>query len=243
MSCPYLSGIALLKIAHPDWSPAAIKSAIMTTTDQSNREGRPILDERELHADVFAIGAGHVNLAKAITPGLIYDIHPMNYTRYLCGLDYTNIQIGLIVSQKVNCSSISSISEPELNYPSFAITLGAENQKYRRIVTNVSDGNSTYVVSIPQIRGVHTVVEPRELVFTKVNQQARYMISFTRTGEVSECFVEGSISWISKNHVVRSPISIKILPSNTKNNYFPRRVVRSSICTFLAHSLFYFIVL
>ena len=32
MSCPHVSGIVgLLKTLYPDWSPAAIKSAIMTT--------------------------------------------------------------------------------------------------------------------------------------------------------------------------------------------------------------------
>lgn len=63
MSCPHLAGIsALLKSAHPDWSPASIKSAIMTTAGQVSLGGQPITDERELPADVFAIGAGHVNL-------------------------------------------------------------------------------------------------------------------------------------------------------------------------------------
>ncbi|KAF5935507.1 hypothetical protein HYC85_026636 [Camellia sinensis] len=46
MSYPHLSGIAaLLKSAHPDWSPAAIKSAIMTTADQLNLAHKPITDE------------------------------------------------------------------------------------------------------------------------------------------------------------------------------------------------------
>ncbi|KAI3693775.1 hypothetical protein L1987_76727 [Smallanthus sonchifolius] len=75
MSCPHLSGIAtLLKSAHPDWSHAAFKSAIMTTADLINLNNEPIQDETELPASLFAIRAGHVNPSKANDPRLIYDI-------------------------------------------------------------------------------------------------------------------------------------------------------------------------
>ncbi|KAM1034565.1 hypothetical protein ACFX2A_038829 [Malus domestica] len=47
MATPHLSGIAtLIKKSHPDWSPAAIKYAIMTTTDVLNLVGTPIVDQR-----------------------------------------------------------------------------------------------------------------------------------------------------------------------------------------------------
>ncbi|KAJ8555692.1 hypothetical protein K7X08_013188 [Anisodus acutangulus] len=62
MSCPRLSGVAaLLKSVHPDWSPAAIKSAIMTTANVLNLGSNLIEDETYLPANVFATGAGHVN--------------------------------------------------------------------------------------------------------------------------------------------------------------------------------------
>ncbi|TVU18772.1 hypothetical protein EJB05_34885, partial [Eragrostis curvula] len=68
ISTAHLSGIAaIIKSKYPDWSPAAIKSAIMTTADVTDRSGNPILDEKHQPADWFATGAGHVNPESVMT--------------------------------------------------------------------------------------------------------------------------------------------------------------------------------
>ena len=65
MSCPNVSGIAtLLKYLHKDWSPAAIKSALMTTAYTLNNKGAPIsymASDNKAFATPFAFGSGHVN--------------------------------------------------------------------------------------------------------------------------------------------------------------------------------------
>ncbi|KAL0292134.1 UNVERIFIED_CONTAM: Subtilisin-like protease SBT1.2, partial [Sesamum calycinum] len=163
MSCPHLSGVAaLLKSAHPDWSPAAIKSAIMTTADVVNGAQRPIEDERFLPASIFATGAGHVNPSRANDPGLVYDIQPDDYIPYLCGLNYTQREIYFIVQRRVNCSAMTSIPEAQLNYPSFALTFTPRStpQSYTRTVTNVGGRNTSYRVEIVPPPGINVVLRP-----------------------------------------------------------------------------------
>lgn len=213
MSCPHLSGIAaLLKSAHPTWSPAAIKSAIMTTADLLNLKNRPIVDQRLLQADLFAIGAGHVNPSKANDPGLIYDIQPDDYIPYLCGLGYTDDQVGVIVRRTVSCANESSIPEAQLNYPSFSIKLGSSDQGYSRVVTNVGDANSSYTVQIFSPPGVNVSVTPSTLDFSEVNQQLTYQVTFSRLSSavVKTPFVQGYLKWTSGKYAVRSPISVEL---------------------------------
>ncbi|CAK9173114.1 unnamed protein product [Ilex paraguariensis] len=210
MSCPHLSGIAaLLKAAHPNWSPAAIKSAIMTTADQLNLDNKPIINERLLPADIFAIGAGHVNPSKANDPGLVYDIQPDDYISYLCGLNYTRRQLIVIVQRPVNCSKESTIPEAQLNYPSFSIIMGSTDQTYTRTVTNVGEAISSYTVEIFPPQGVDVSVKPTRLDFSDVNQQMTYQVTFSRsTGGMNAISAQGFLKWTSTKHVVRSPIAI-----------------------------------
>ncbi|KAL6842841.1 hypothetical protein ACP4OV_027154 [Aristida adscensionis] len=70
MACPHVSAIVtLLKSVHPDWSPAMIKSAIITTASVIDHSGIPIQAEgqpRKL-ADPFDFGAGHIDPNRLLT--------------------------------------------------------------------------------------------------------------------------------------------------------------------------------
>ncbi|XP_010317342.2 subtilisin-like protease 4 [Solanum lycopersicum] len=205
MSCPHLAGVAaLLKSAHPDWSPAAIKSAIMTTADLVNLGNNPIQDEKLNPADLLSIGSGHVNPSKANDPGLVYDIQPQDYVPYLCGLNYTDQQVSSIVNKKVHCTL--SIAEAELNYPSFSIDLGSSAQTYTRTVTNVGEANSTYTVEVIGVEGVALSIKPSILKFSALNQKLSYEVTFKRSTSTDSS--QGYIKWSSAKYSVRSPISI-----------------------------------
>lgn len=210
MSCPHLSGIvALLKSTHPDWSPAAIKSAIMTSADIVNLSDTLIEDERLVPANIFATGAGHVNPSKANDPGLIYDIEPRDYIPYLCGLNYTNRHISVILQRKVNCSVESSILEGQLNYPSFSIMFGSSSQTYTRTMTNVGEANATYTVNIVPPQGVSVTVKPPTLNFSDLNQKLTYEVTFRRLDTASNTTnSHGYLLWKSSKHSVRSPVAV-----------------------------------
>ncbi|KAF5734851.1 hypothetical protein HS088_TW15G00346 [Tripterygium wilfordii] len=210
MSCPHLSGIAaLLKSSHPHWSPAAIKSAIITTAYTTNRGNNPITDENQVDANIFDIGAGHVDPSRANDPGLIYDIQTHDYISYLCGLDYSDDQVTTIVRSDVKCSEILSIPEAELNYPSFSVNFGASPQTYNRTVTNVGPADASYTPRIVAPTGVLVSVTPGVLVFQPEKQKSTYAVTFSMQGEGGgNSFGQGYLEWVSATHTVRSPIVV-----------------------------------
>ncbi|MFA9218333.1 MAG: S8 family serine peptidase, partial [Sphingomonadaceae bacterium] len=82
MATPHVAGLgALLKQRHPDWSPAAIKSALMTSarTVQPNA-----LSGAEDGTLPWGQGAGHVTPNRATDPCLVYDASLADYKKYMC---------------------------------------------------------------------------------------------------------------------------------------------------------------
>ncbi|KAF7129382.1 hypothetical protein RHSIM_Rhsim10G0152700 [Rhododendron simsii] len=62
MACPIIAGVAaLLRFAHLDWSPSAIRSALMATATTIDNEDAPLARYEDMRqATPLSVGAGHL---------------------------------------------------------------------------------------------------------------------------------------------------------------------------------------
>ncbi|KAL1554438.1 subtilisin-like protease SBT1.6 [Salvia divinorum] len=219
MSCPHVGGAAaLLKSAHPNWSPAAIRSAMMTTASLTDNSGNPMLDESSnKHANPYDFGAGHMNLDLAMDPGLVYDITNVDYVNFLCAIEYGPKTIQVITRTPVNCP-MRKPSPGNLNYPSIAALFpsretGVSSKTFFRMVTNVGEEpNAVYRVKIEPPKGVRVSVKPWKLVFSETVRKLGYYVTVTIDSKNlvldDSGAVFGALSWMDGKHVVRSPIVV-----------------------------------
>ncbi|KAH0752613.1 hypothetical protein KY285_005761 [Solanum tuberosum] len=218
MAAPHISGIAaMLKGVHPDWSPSAIRSAMMTTANPLDNTEKPIktMDYlRTSYATSLSMGAGLVDPNRAVDPGLIYDATPQDYVNLLCSMNFTEKQFKTIArsSAKHNCANPSD----DINYPSF-VALYIPNgdyawleQKFRRTVTNVGPGAAKYKVKVKAPINSTISISRQTLVFEKKHEKQDYTLTIRYRGIEFDQAQSGSITWVEKNghHTVRSPIVV-----------------------------------
>jgi hypothetical protein len=211
MSSPHIAGVfALIDQAHPDWSPAMARSAIMTTAYQDVRD-----NDRVSQADPFDMGAGHVDpgnkvhKGSAFQPGLAYDAGLFEYAAFTCGQDWGVFTAG-------SCAFLESIGVPsdasDLNYPSIGIAEVAGSQTVTRTVTSVATekGWRTYNVTVDAPDGYNVVVTPSQLRL-KSGQTATYEVTITNQAAPAGQWRHGSLTWseTTGNYDVYSPISVK----------------------------------
>ncbi|XP_072970663.1 subtilisin-like protease SBT3 [Typha angustifolia] len=217
MSSPHVVGVAaLLRALHKDWTPAAIRSAMMTTADLIDNSGKVIIDMvSSLAASPLDFGGGHVNPNQAMDPGLVYDIVVEDYIDFLCGLNYTNYQISLITrNHKITCSSRANL---DLNYPSFIVILNnteTATQTFKRILTNVGDSPTSYRAVVDAPSGMKVAVIPQMLSFENKYSKQEFSvtveINLEGKARVHGDYIGnyGFLRWYEDGgkHVVRSPI-------------------------------------
>ncbi|XP_047334265.1 subtilisin-like protease SBT4.14 [Impatiens glandulifera] len=208
MACPHVAGAAAyIKSFHSNWSPAAIKSAILTTaTPISSRVNR----EAE-----FAYGTGQVTPRRALSPGLIYEMNEMSYIQFLCHEGYSGSKMAVFVGSKsINCSSLlPGRGSDALNYPTMQLSIKSTKETtigvFMRRVTNVGPALSIYNATIIAPKGVEIIVKPTMLSFSRVSQKKSFKVVVkAKPTSSSQVLLSGSLVWKSSNHIVRSPIVI-----------------------------------
>ncbi|KAG7956099.1 hypothetical protein I3843_11G107800, partial [Carya illinoinensis] len=211
MATPHISGIvALLKALHPNWSPAAIKSALFTTAWQTGPSGLPIFAEGSPQklANPFDFGGGIANPNKAADPGLVYDMGTTDYIHYLCAMAYNNSAISWLKKQSMVCPS----KEPsilDVNLPSITIPSLRNSITITRTVTNVATSKSTYRAVIEPPFGIMISVNPNVLEFNSTIKKISFRVTISTTHKVNTGYYFGSLTWINGVHAVRSPLSVR----------------------------------
>ncbi|XP_051226367.1 subtilisin-like protease SBT1.4 [Lolium perenne] len=219
MATPQMSGIAaLLKAARPKWSPAAIKSAMMTTAYNVDNHGVIITDmSTGKAAGPFEIGAGHVDPNRALDPGLVYDADEDDYISFLCALGYTPNIVAIFTGGPVVediCSKRQAIAVGDHNYPAFSVAFKSYDEKVtqRRVVRNVgSNVNAVYTLSYRALPiGWSAIVSPSKLVFDAAHQNLEYTVTFSlimsAASKSSQTEAHSALVWTDGKHKVVSPI-------------------------------------
>ncbi|GLT34199.1 hypothetical protein SLA2020_087260 [Shorea laevis] len=212
MATPHIAGVAaLLKAVHPEWSPAAIRSAMMTTAYTMDNNRSILTDQStNLPATPLDFGAGHINPNRAMDPGLIYELDFQDYVVFICGLGYneTNMK-ALLKRNQLNCSQ----ERANLNYPSFVAIFSngsklVRRQVFNRVLTNVGDDQSVYQSTVAVPYGLDIKVEPGSLSFTQKYQKQNFSITVEVYGQASPV-VYGYLTWFDEHkHIVSSPVVV-----------------------------------
>ncbi|KAJ4709251.1 Subtilisin-like protease [Melia azedarach] len=211
MAAPHIAGIAaLVKQHHPHWSPAAIKSALMTTSTTLDRAGRPLLAQQYseteamklVKATPFDYGSGHVNPRAALDPGLIFEAGYEDYLGFLCttpGIDKHEI-----MNYTSKPCNYTTGHPSNFNTPSITVSHLVKTQTVVRTVTNVA-AEETYVISARMDPSVAIEVNPPALTL-RPGASRKFSVSLTArsvTGTYSfgEICMKGS-----RGHKVRIPV-------------------------------------
>ncbi|XP_044949558.1 subtilisin-like protease SBT5.3 [Hordeum vulgare subsp. vulgare] len=233
MSCPHVAGIAgLLKALHPDWSPAAIKSAIMTTARVQDNTRRPMSNSSFQRATPFAYGAGHVQPNRAADPGLVYDMNATDYLHFLCALGYNSTVIDTFMAgdDGPHACPARPRKPEDLNYPSVTaphLSASGEPHTVTRRVRNVGAAPAAYDVRVNEPRGVSVSVRPSRLEFAAAGEEKEFAVTFrAREGRfLPGEYVFGQMVWSDgagrHSHRVRSPLVVRVAARRTSKTSVP----------------------
>jgi subtilisin family serine protease len=132
MSSPHAAGVsALVKAAHPSWTPEEIKSALMTSSVQD-----VVKEDGTTPADPFDMGAGSIRADRAVNPTLVFNESAADFA-----------------AAGSNPLGRIDINIPSVNAPTFLGSISTQ-----RTAINVSGRNQVFKVHTSAPRGATITV-------------------------------------------------------------------------------------
>jgi subtilisin family serine protease len=198
MSSPHVAGLfALLKQAHPDWTPAMAKSAMMTTADPKVRD-----NDRVSRADPFDTGSGHVRPGRVsransmFNPGVVYDAGFVDYLSFLCSA--------------ADFCFAPPVPAKDLNYPSIAMSQVAGAETVTRTITSVADRTLTWRAQVEAPAGYAVTVEPSSATLAP-GESLTFTVTAANTGAGAiDEWAFGALTWTARGgYAARSPIAVQ----------------------------------
>ena len=190
MASPHVAGFgALILGKNPAWSPAAVKSAMMTTASDVK------LADGTKNTDVLATGAGQVDPARVLEPGLVYDANEDDYLAFIQG---SGFDLGI--------PGIGTTKPRDMNVPSFSLGNLTGKIEVTRTVTALTPGVYRATADVP---GVKVKVTPSVLNFSAAGEQRTFKVSFENQRATLGKFATGSLTWQGAEKNVVAPIAVR----------------------------------
>ena len=153
MSSPHAAGVsALVKAAHPTWTPPMIKSALMTSSVQT-----VVKEDGVTPADAFDMGAGSIRADRAVNPTLVFNETYANFV----------------------AAGSDTLHRIDLNIPSIDATTMTGSVTTHRTAMNVSGKNQTLDAQITAPAGVSIVVNDGKAIHVAKNGTVTFPVTIS----------------------------------------------------------------
>ena len=201
MATPHVTGTAALLLeAHPDWTPAALKSALSTSARQD-----VLHQDGVTNAHPFDFGSGHIVPNAANDPGVVFLVENDGYDAYSCGVDSPDID-------QATCDALTAAGRSteafDMNLPSIAISELVQATTVTRTVTNVGDQSENLVANVVAPVGINVQVVPSSLSVAPGNS-ATFDTTISFGGGIIDSWHFGSIDWSSNNRSMHVPLAVR----------------------------------
>lgn len=226
MASPHIAGVGALVLGkNPTWSPAMVKSAMMTTAyPLVNADGTP-------NTNPFDGGAGHVDTTKVTDPGLVYNAGPKDWNAFVSGtvaakdVNLPSIALGSLVGEvqikRQVTALVPGLYRPQVSLPGIdfhvepqALNFAKAGQTREVTITikNVSAADGKFTTGSLSWVGPRTVTSPIAIRPVEAKVDPSYSFSSaTGTGSGTFTLTSGSDSPITVGLEGLAPVSQKAI--------------------------------